>query len=73
MGIETFNAKLRGAKNGKIEMPRKEFEEEHRRLPELLRSGTPSERASEAARQESEARRTALRGALRAAHRSAKG
>lgn len=70
MSVETFNAKLRGAKNGKIEMPRKEFEEEHRRLPELLRSGTPSERASEAARQEAEARRESVRRGLRGSHRS---
>ena len=72
MGSEVFNAKLRGRRDA-IQMSKKEFEEEHRRLPELLRSGTPTERAREAARQEAEARRESVRLGLRASRGSAKG
>lgn len=65
MSQHTFDAKLRGRKGNAIQMPKKEFEEEHRRLPELLRSGTPAERSAEAARQEAEARRIAVRRGFR--------
>lgn len=61
MSTHTFNAKLRRPKGDKIEMSQAEFQEEHRRLPELLRSGTPSERSAEAQRQEAEAHKEHLR------------